>query len=318
MIMVRVSQGLGNQMFQYAFGEMIRKKYGLEVLYDTSFIAKKISGRKMRHSEEIFFVPFREAELWEVRKYSGRPVYRIPFLYAWLEKKETLFYIMNSVTWKLRKRNHILIEEPDYWNIPGEFAETVANQMYSGSKNYYFNGFWEDISYIEAYRDFLRERFVFRISEDFKCRYAQIMKGEYVSVHIRRGDYITKSGSDIRFDLCGKEYYSEALKLIKNRLGSIRIAVFSDDMNYAGEMLKDESDIMFIEGNTDYEDLWLMSKCSHNIIANSTFSFWAAFLNLNAEQIAVAPRYHYFKYTGADWKKINFPALRNWIRVKNG
>lgn len=318
MVMVRVSQGLGNQMFQYAFGEIIKKKYGIEVLYDTSFLAKNISGRKMRNTREIFLVPFKEADLREVRKYSGRPVYDVPFFYEWLRKQETLFYIMNAITWKLRKRNHVLIEEPEYWNIPKEFTSQIKNQVYSGSKNYYFNGFWEDISYIKNCRNFLRERFAFRISEDLKCRYAQIMESEYVSVHIRRGDYISKSGSDFRFDLCGESYYKEALRLVKNRLGSIRIAVFSDDMNYAKELLKEETDIIFAEGSKDYEDLWLMSRCSHNIIANSTFSFWAAFLNENASQIAVAPVYHYFKNTGTEWKKVKFPVLEDWIQVKNG
>lgn len=318
MLMVRISQGLGNQMFQYAFGECLKEKYEVSVYYDCSFIANKVSGRVMRSVNDIFVNPFEIANLSMVRKISGRRIFRIPVLYDFLMKNEQWFQLLNGITWKIRnKKSSILIQEPDYWDISAEFISSVQNLKIADDKDYYFNGFWESTEYIKRHRSFLQKRFQLKISDNLdKDILKKIVDNDAVSIHIRRGDYITKSNNEICFNLCTKEYYDRAIQIIKERIENPLFVVFSDDIPFAKSLLLGE-ECIFVEGNKDYEDLFLMSQCKHNIIANSTFSFWGAFLNSYAEQHVVAPRIHYVKKNQGEWKEVLFPHLEEWNIIDN-
>jgi len=114
-----------------------------------------------------------------------------------------------------------------------------------------------------------------------------------VSVHIRRGDYITDKDANRMMGILPLSYYSNAIAHINNNVPNAQFYIFSDDLNWAADNLKiDRPAIMadVANGQKDYLELDMMSKCRHNIIANSTFSWWAALLNKNDEKIVVGPK----------------------------
>ena len=319
MIIVRVSQGLGNQMFQYAFGECLAKKNNTSVMYDDSFISSKISGRNMRSINEIFLDQFHVCTLKDIRKYTGKMIYKIPLLYDCIAKNERLFCLINGVTWKFRiKRNQKLIQEPEYWNVPEKFVNEIIEMNIKNGENYYFYGFWESIKYIEQHREYLQKRFCFRVDKEKFSRIIEMMDTtESVSIHIRRGDYITKSNNDIRFNLCDDKYYIKAIEKIKSITNNPKFYVFSDDIPAAKKILENEKNCVYIEENKDFEDMFLMTQCKHNILANSTFSFWGAFLNKNRKQCVIAPKIQYLKKIDGKWKRVLLPVLKDWTVVEN-
>ena len=100
-----------------------------------------------------------------------------------------------------------------------------------------------------------------------------------------------------------------------NRVDNPKIYVFSDDVDYAKRLLEKYTCVEFIIGKKDYEDMYLMSMCLNNIITNSTFSFWAAFLNKNDNAIVKCPQVHYRKKVIGGWKNVEFPRMTQWEPV---
>jgi len=315
-----VSQGLGNQMFQYALGEIIRADYGVDVSYDASFIADNISGRKMRCITEIFEYDFKIADIKEVRQVSGKLLFEIPGILKVLKQDEKLYHTVNYFLWKHRLKKCILIQEPDYWNVDEEFVKYIKAYSFNPEKNYYMNGFWESIDYISEKRDYLRNVFKFKINNEIKSLGDSINQNrKSVSVHLRRGDYVTKSGSYINFNICDEPYYKNSISIVKQRIIEPEFFVFSDDIEYAKKVFANQEKVTYMIGHKDYEDMYLMSKCKHNIIANSTFSFWGAFLNQNKCTITISPcvQYEFRKEKNNAWYPHNMPVLSDWIVIKN-
>jgi len=119
-----------------------------------------------------------------------------------------------------------------------------------------------------------------------------------VSIHIRRGDYLLPQFYNIFGNICTPQYYEKAIEIVKERIDNICYFIFSDDISWAKENIKLEN-MIFIDWNTGNDsiyDMFLMSKCKVNIIANSTFSFWAAYLN-DSSQIVIYPKIWYNTHT---------------------
>lgn len=117
-----------------------------------------------------------------------------------------------------------------------------------------------------------------------KCSYdTDILDGDTVSLHIRRGDYL---GVQDHHPVCSLDYYKDALSEFKDN--DYKFIVFSDDTDWCKQNFKE--DFLFVENKEPQEDLWLMSKCNHNIIANSSFSWWGAWLNQNKSKKVIAPK----------------------------
>lgn len=118
-------------------------------------------------------------------------------------------------------------------------------------------------------------------------KYSQTLKGNTCAIHVRRGDYVA---SPI-LDLCQQDYYAKSIKHMRS-IGVTKFIVFSDDIPYCKQIF--DKSFIFIEGNKDGVDLHLMSMCKHQIIANSTFSWWGAWLNTNPNKVVIAPK-NWFK-----------------------
>jgi hypothetical protein len=182
-------------------------------------------------------------------------------------------------------------------NLP---EQTPYDLDYSLLKSYKslscVHGYFQTELYFIAYRDVILQDF--RIKEQLSqnsIQYADvIMNVNSVSLHVRRGDYITNIKTNQTHGTCRPEYYKNAIKYILSEIKVPHFFVFSDDLEWVKEQnwLKNLQ-VTFVNGNTglkSYEDMVLMALCKHNIIANSSFSWWGAWLNDNVNKIVVAPR----------------------------
>ena len=152
---------------------------------------------------------------------------------------------------------------------------------YNEEYDYYLDGFWQCERYFQDAQLKIREELT--PSKEKLLEFRQIISTNSVSLHIRRSDYLTSNGFHPVQTL---EYYKNAI----NKIGKYEnLYVFSDDIYWCKNNLEFKN-MVFVEGKTNIEDLWLMSLCDHNIIANSSFSWWGAWLNNNPNKMVIAPK----------------------------
>ena len=272
MIIVRLTGGLGNQMFQYAAGKAIARRTNLPLKPDiTSFGKNKFRSYRLNHfNVQEYFAT--EKEIRRFRKPRHRQiiafaVYKIfEWVFPWHEQKEIR---------ELRSSYN-----PDVLKI---------------KKSAYLTGYWQSEKYFADIADIIRHEFTVKNEPDEINRrmLAKIESVNAVSLHVRRGDYITNPKTLKFHGVLGLDYYVRALDLIVKKVKEPQIFVFSDDIPWVKENLKTSLPLTFVEHNgveQDYEDLRLMSRCKHHIIANSSFSWWGAWLNENPQKIVIAPK----------------------------
>ena len=139
-----------------------------------------------------------------------------------------------------------------------------------------------------------------------------------VYMHIRRGDYISVAANKNIFESLQSEYYQKAINLIKEKCDISAIFVFSNDILWCREHLKFDIPVYYVDGNDEYhghEDLYLMSQCTHNIIANSTFSWWGAWLNNNENKMVIYPK-RFYKLNDK-WHDSKELCPKEWINIDN-
>ncbi len=177
-------------------------------------------------------------------------------------------------------------------------------------KNTYLKGYFQNEKYFFQIRSILKKHFTLRekLSDstfNFKKEIERYKNSCFI--HVRRGDYIiNKSGKT--FSTCDISYYKKSIEFLKNNHKNIHFFVFSNDFNWCKKALKLD-DTTFVEHKvTPHEDLYLMSLCKFSIIANSTFSWWGAWLSNHKEKIVIAPK---------KWlvKKENDIVCNNWIKI---
>ena len=163
------------------------------------------------------------------------------------------------------------------------------NEMFISNSKRYLDGYWQDERYFKDVEEQVREAFVFqKIDEKNQYLAKEMVDGNSVSLHVRRGDY-----ASFGMSMMGEEYYRNAVDYIMSCVETPHFYIFSDDVIAAeamGEKIGvDYTLINHNKGQESYKDMYLMSQCKHNIIANSSFSWWGAWLNMNREQIVIAP-----------------------------
>lgn len=196
------------------------------------------------------------------------------------------------------------------WNNENKKVNTRINDnfhykelKYNENSNYYLDGYWQSEKYFKEISDILKKEL--SPSEEDLIRLKEIIPNNSVSLHIRRTDYVTSNGFH---PVQSIEYYKKALSLIGDYEN---IVVFSDDIPWCKENLKFDS-MIFIDGYDDVEDLWLMSLCDHNIIANSSFSWWGAWLNNNPNKKVIAPKNWFGKQSNLNQSDI---IPDSWIKI---
>lgn len=272
LVIIRVNSGLGNQMFQYAFYLSFIMK-NKEAYLDTNWYkSNRIhNGFELKR---IFNVDFNEANEELKREYgifnSGKILY---YFYKVFGKK----------TYKSINGSDAIKYIPDIYNFD----------------NVYLDGYWQSPKFFSSIEETIRSIYSFPPILDANNKKWEEMENftNSVSIHVRRGDYL----ADDFFSVCQEDYYNTAIKKIDAIVNNPTFFVFSDDMEWVRKHLK-LTNAFYIDnnhGNNSYIDMQLMSKCKHNIIANSSFSWWGAWLNQNPEKKVVAPKL-WFKNVYAD------------------
>lgn len=269
LVIIRIWEGLGNQMFQYAYARSLKAK-GIDVYLDLnkSFeeILKKNKSDTIRiNSIQNFNISIPSIDLYKYGKYN--------YLIRNTILDKIIFWCASHFLWKYK----ILLEEepifyPQKRNLIG---------------NWYIKGWFQDERYFKEIRTTLIKEFtpLKKIKSSKNLRSA-IESAESVSLHIRRGDYVKLNYS------LNLAYYKKAINYIKNLYRKPVFLIFSDDLEWVKQNFVIEEEAIYINENKelqDYEELLIMSKCKSNIISNSTFSWWGAWLNQNPNKIVIAP-----------------------------
>lgn len=286
MIIVKVSGGLGNQMFQYA---LYRKLIyiGKDAYLDLSGYKEKSAKREFKLN--IFNVNYKTASVSNSRKLG-----------------ECTYTLVD----KLRRK--IKGEKKSYYSedLDKGFQPEIFNR-----DNIYLDGYWQCEKYFMDIRNIILKEFCFpeQISQYSQKMLSEIKQKQAVSIHVRRGDYLESSNKQIYGNICTKEYYVNSICWFKKNLSNPCFFIFSDDIEWSRENLW-EPGMKIIEHNKDkedYEDIFLMSKCAHHIIANSSFSWWGAWLGTNEDKIVIAPEKWFQNH------KISDAICEGWICMKS-
>lgn len=271
MIVVNLMGGLGNQMFQYALGRQLSLLNQTELLLDCTFLNTSHPGHIKRDYElGIFPIKARiatEKELKPYRRLERNKIVRLTQHFA-----PSLF-------------SHSLIREKTHAFDP---------EILTAPDNSWLNGFWQTENYFIQIEELIRKDFEFSpsLSELNKTLAAKITSCESLGIHVRRGDY-TKPETQAYHGICSMEYYQKAVEVMRKRTNIQEIFIFSDEPEWVQQHLTFAVPSTYISHNTgknSYEDMRLMSLCKHNIIANSSFSWWGAWLNNHKNRIVIAPK----------------------------
>jgi hypothetical protein len=181
-----------------------------------------------------------------------------------------------------------------------QFNVGFVQNIYDHTDPIYLDGFFQTEKYFKDFETEIRNDL--KLSTPFSNEAENIIKTinslperqtQSVSLHVRRGDYVKDEKTNKAHGTCGPEYYQKALETIVSKIGTnIHVFVFSDDIEWVKDNLPVSFPVTYVSDPMikDYEELILMSKCSHNIIANSSFSWWGAWLNSNPNKIVIAPK----------------------------
>lgn len=292
MKIVRIIGGLGNQMFQYAFLIALREKFKQKIYVDIS----SFNGYKLHNGlelEKIFNIKLNIADPADIRRLS--------------------YYSNNYIKQRLCRR---LLPNKKTEYIESSKKNVIEN-VFINSGDCYYEGYWQNHKYFHDYYDIISKEFSFKldnlcIKNENIIEFIKNSLNPTVSIHIRRGDYINNKYFK---DICNVDYYNKSINEVLNVFPNAFFLIFSNDINWCKNNICKiiyNNNIIFVDwNNTDksYIDMYIMSLCRINIIANSSFSWWAAYLNKNKNKIVIAPdkwinNNKLFKPQLPDWKLI--------------
>lgn len=268
-VIVQIGSGLGNQMFQYALAEKL-SSLGKNVKLDVYTDYKKNVIRN--YSLNIFKnIDMEWADEGICDKYFKR-VAKIKNGRWYYSRIGKLFDVCRKI----------------YIDREIEFNPKVISGNYS-----YLCGYWQTEKYFYDIRDVLLKKFQFPEINDTKNNMyiSQIQNSNSVSLHVRRGDYVNEKNYATFGSICTLDYYEKAIAYFEDKYNDVTFFVFSNDLEWAKKNLQMKK-VVFVEGNNEdngYKDMYLMTQCKHNIVANSSFSWWGAWLNQNEEKQVIAP-----------------------------
>lgn len=283
MTIIKLKGGLGNQLFQYAFGRFLSIKRDEDLILDKDIMTGK-NDIYRQYGLGYFNINARAVDTFKIKEFKY-PLGMISKL--WRGIKSKIFKIYN-IGW---------------------------NPKILNSKGIYFDGYWQSYKYVDPIRNELLKELtlVNSIDDKFSSVLGDIKNSNSVSLHIRRGDYINDPKTSQIHNICDLDYYDRAVKQIVDRVGNPVFYIFSDDIDWVKENLKIDYPMVFVSDGTmkDYEELVIMSKCKNNIIANSSFSWWGAWLNKNNQKVVVAPS----RWNNHHQEEYKYLLPESWIKI---
>lgn len=290
MVIVRLMGGLGNQMFQYAAGRAVAHRNRTQLKLDVSALERDAARSYRLHH---FNIVASLATPDELARFTKRDLWgRIS-----------------------RRVEHYLLP-PSRRSVFAERFDHFDTDILRLRGSVYLKGYWQSEKYFKDIEQIIRQEFTFRHPSDPENqRLARtIADTNSVSLHIRRGDYVSNPRFSRKFGVCSPEYYHSAVAKVAERVNDLHLFVFSDAIDWARDNLGLQYPLTFVTHNNtddDYEDLRLMSQCKHHIIANSSFSWWGAWLCTNPGKIVLAPK-RWFKESGRDTRDL---IPESWDRI---
>lgn len=273
MVIIRIQGGFGNQLFTYSCGYALAKRMDANLLLDTS-----------QHDSGYF----RQLEL-----------YNLNIEY----KDKTNYKAKNNIINKIYRKFKIgLLTKMIYEHKTYTFQQEIFEQK----GNIFLQGYWQSYKYFDEYKNDLKRQFmpVYEQKSDIKKLIENLKTHESVAVHIRRGDYITVNGC---IDM---NYYNRAIYYLDNKFDNLNFYFFSDDIDWVKNYFGQKITYNYVSINSTSQSLdefFAMSACKNQIISNSTYSWWAAYLNDNINKIIIAPEV-------ACWKGDYYPP--SWMLIK--
>lgn len=271
MIIVKLMGGLGNQMFQYAAARSLSLRHGTELKLDLTFLAGDQAGNTPRTFELGHFnISAANASPQEIALLNGKEsTARKTFL--------SRFYPKGCrYGWYREKQFNV---NPEFFLLPD---------------NVHLEGYWQSERYFESMSETIRKDFTLKYSPaGLNLELAEEIRSvNSVSMHVRRGDYVSDEKTRMMHDVCDLEYYCRAEEKITQSVDEPQFYVFSDDPEWVAANLKLHHPARFVRHNQGmaHEDLRLMSLCRHHVIANSSFSWWGAWLAGQSDRLVIAPQ----------------------------
>ena len=293
MIYIQIKGGLGNQMFQFAIGKILAIHHNTKLLLEKEFYtnSETSSFHTPRNFElDIFNVKYETAALKDLEEFRNF-----------------------SFATKLKKKLGL--------NFPMSYHEKnfeYNSKLKEKKPPLYLVGYFQSYKYFNGYEDTIYDLFKFPVKklDPVNSNVLQLIKNTIsVGIHIRRGDYVHDNKTKSFHGNLKKEYYLKALSRIKKEHIDLQLIFFSDDSEWVKQEFSDLNiPKYFVDhnlGKDSWKDMFLMSKCNHNIIANSSFSWWGAFLNRNNHKKVFAPK-NWFSDPSINTSDITPP---NWIKI---
>jgi hypothetical protein len=291
-VIVQLIGGLGNQLFQYAAGRAIAHRRNVPLKLD---ISKYQNYPLRKYALNDFNVAASIAQSSEVAHVTGsdrNPVYR---------------RVSSRIQdWLPYYRRSVLVQQHRHFDP----------RVLKASRDVYLVGYWQSEKYFRGIEGVIRKELTLRETPDpvNEAMGRRINETASVSLHIRRGDYVSSLETARHHGLCSLEYYYAAVETLTRMVNQPHFFVFSDDVSWAERNLRLNFSVTYVKHNgkeRDSEDLRLMTQCKHHILANSTFSWWAAWLCESPTKIVIAPR-KWFESGNCDTRDL-IPA--SWIQI---
>ena len=263
MVIISLKGGLGNQLFQYAMAYDFARKKNHELYIDNTAFEMKNTHRD--NGLVDFNFPITKADQRSIQRLEN-PYSIFSKLYKVAKRKITKDY---NVGWK------------------PELIETKKNDVF-------FEGYFQSYKYFEDSVEDLKLFFTLKdqLHKGVKYTEEEINHCNSVSLHVRRGDYVTNKKVERFFNICNHDYYTRAIDMMRSLIGPCKLFVFSDDPAWVRENMSFPGiDFKIVSSNVlrPAQEMYLMSRCKHNVIPNSTFAWWGAYMNPNKNKVVVCP-----------------------------
>ena len=279
MEIIVLSGGLCNQMFEYAF--FLSKKVNNKNIILSNYSIRRENTHNGYELDRVFNLDF---------KFNSVYTFLIRFVrkLLLLSKKKNLGKLCEFFIFLIKLFGVNILHEKNVGVYDPSFL------TYRKGLSLYF-GFWQTEKYFSFNKKEILEKYKFNdllLFDRNKTLIDKIRNHNSVSIHIRRGDFLSEENKILYSNICTIDYYKKAIDFLQNKEKDLYFYIFSDDMDWVKNNIS-ISNALYIDWNkseNSWQDMYLMSQCKHNIIANSTFSWWGAWLNQNPNKLIIAPK----------------------------